>query len=116
MATTCGSSGSSSRVGDGDVNLGEGWDWRSILQLISSGCLFFCSGWVPTPAPPFLSSLVFVFPSCASPVRFAPRETEPVGVGSSAWNRLLLAGARIQILWQIDVVGREAMQKGNGID
>jgi hypothetical protein len=58
MATTRGGGGgggSASRVGDGDVDLGEGWDWRSIPRLISSACLFLCSGWVPAPAPPFLS-------------------------------------------------------------
>jgi hypothetical protein len=48
MATTRGG-GSASRVGDGDVDLGEGWDWGAIPRLISSACLFLCSGW----APPF---------------------------------------------------------------
>ena len=38
--------GSASRVGDGDVDLGEGWDWGAIPRLLSSACLFLCSGWV----------------------------------------------------------------------
>jgi len=36
--------GSASRVGDGDVDLGEGWDWGAIPRLLSSACLFLCSG------------------------------------------------------------------------
>ncbi|XP_062194078.1 uncharacterized protein LOC133897376 isoform X1 [Phragmites australis] len=39
-----GGGGSASRVGDGDVDLGEGWDWGSIPRLLSSACLFLCSG------------------------------------------------------------------------
>ncbi|KAL5228553.1 hypothetical protein ABZP36_016818 [Zizania latifolia] len=39
-----GGGGSSSRVGDWGVDLGEGWDWRSIPRLLSSACLFLCSG------------------------------------------------------------------------
>ncbi|RLN24672.1 hypothetical protein C2845_PM07G00340 [Panicum miliaceum] len=44
MATTRGGGGSASRVGDGDVDLGERWDWGAIPRLISSACLFLCSG------------------------------------------------------------------------
>ncbi|XP_039814182.1 uncharacterized protein LOC120676911 isoform X2 [Panicum virgatum] len=44
MATTRGGGGSASRVGDGDVDLGEGWNWGAIPRLISSACLFLCSG------------------------------------------------------------------------
>uniref|UniRef100_A0A453EBH4 Gag1-like clamp domain-containing protein n=1 Tax=Aegilops tauschii subsp. strangulata TaxID=200361 RepID=A0A453EBH4_AEGTS len=36
--------GSAARVGDWDVELGPGWDWRSIPQLLSSACIFICSG------------------------------------------------------------------------
>ncbi|KAL6848102.1 hypothetical protein ACP4OV_022230 [Aristida adscensionis] len=39
-----GGGGTASRVGDGDVDLGEGWDWGSIPRLLSSACLFLCSG------------------------------------------------------------------------
>uniref|UniRef100_A0A0D9UXC8 Gag1-like clamp domain-containing protein n=1 Tax=Leersia perrieri TaxID=77586 RepID=A0A0D9UXC8_9ORYZ len=39
-----GEGGSASRVGDWGVDLGEGWDWRSIPKLLSSACLFICSG------------------------------------------------------------------------
>jgi hypothetical protein len=37
--------GSAGRVGDWDVDLGERWDWRAIPQLLSSACIFICSGW-----------------------------------------------------------------------
>ncbi|KAJ1282389.1 hypothetical protein BS78_03G048200 [Paspalum vaginatum] len=43
MAATRGG-GSASRVGDGDVDLGDGWGWCAIPRLLSSACLFFCSG------------------------------------------------------------------------
>ncbi|KAK3160483.1 hypothetical protein QOZ80_1BG0060070 [Eleusine coracana subsp. coracana] len=36
--------GSASRVGDYDVDLSDRWDWSSIPRLLSSACLFFCSG------------------------------------------------------------------------
>ncbi|KAI5005568.1 uncharacterized protein LOC123443053 [Hordeum vulgare subsp. vulgare] len=36
--------GSAARVGDWDVELGPGWDWRAIPQLLSSACIFICSG------------------------------------------------------------------------
>ncbi|GJN37343.1 hypothetical protein PR202_gb26284 [Eleusine coracana subsp. coracana] len=42
--------GSASRVGDYDVDLSDRWDWSSIPRLLSSACLFFCSGWVPLPS------------------------------------------------------------------
>ncbi|CAO2208847.1 unnamed protein product [Urochloa humidicola] len=45
MATTRGGGGgSASRVGDGDVDLRGRWDWRAIPRLLSSACLFICSG------------------------------------------------------------------------
>ncbi|KAF8663096.1 hypothetical protein HU200_055691 [Digitaria exilis] len=49
MATTRGGGvggGSASRVGDGDVDLRDRWDWGAIPRLLSSACLFVCSGWV----------------------------------------------------------------------
>nr|CAB3504422.1 unnamed protein product [Digitaria exilis] len=48
MATTRGGGvggGSASRVGDGDVDLRDRWDWGAIPRLLSSACLFVCSGW-----------------------------------------------------------------------
>ncbi|KQK02928.2 uncharacterized protein LOC100834614 [Brachypodium distachyon] len=39
-----GGGGSAGRVGDWDVNLGARWDWRAIPQLLSSACIFICSG------------------------------------------------------------------------
>jgi hypothetical protein len=44
-----GGGGSASRVGDWDVDLSDRWDWSSIPRLLSSACLFFCSGWVRFP-------------------------------------------------------------------
>ncbi|KAF8704835.1 hypothetical protein HU200_031073 [Digitaria exilis] len=46
MATTRGVGGSASRVGDGDVDLRDRWDWGAIPRFLSSACLFVCSGWV----------------------------------------------------------------------
>ncbi|TVU21611.1 hypothetical protein EJB05_31260, partial [Eragrostis curvula] len=46
MGTRGGGGGSASRVGDLDVDLRDRWDWGSIPRLLSSVCLFFCSGWV----------------------------------------------------------------------
>ncbi|KAM0822409.1 hypothetical protein ACQ4PT_071515 [Festuca glaucescens] len=36
--------GSAGRVGDWDVDLGERWDWRAIPRMLSSACIFICSG------------------------------------------------------------------------
>jgi hypothetical protein len=46
---TRGGGGSASRVGDWDVDFSDHWDWSSIPRLLSSACLFFCSGWVRFP-------------------------------------------------------------------
>ena len=98
MATTRGGGGSASRVGDGDVDLGEGWNWGAIPRLISSACLFLCSGWVPPPSLTFLfARRSFSFSSGCSTAcdpRCLGRGRRTVGV-----NRLLLAGAR---LWPVD--------------
>ncbi|AQK90508.1 DUF4050 family protein [Zea mays] len=69
--------GSASRVGDGDVDLGEGWDWGAIPRLLSSACLFLCSGWVRFAHVPLPSSSLASFPHLVNRVRPAPPVTEP---------------------------------------
>lgn len=71
--------GSASRVGDGDVDLGEGWDWGAIPRLLSSACLFLCSGWVRFAHVPLLPSFLarLSFPHLVNRVRSAPPGTEP---------------------------------------
>ena len=107
-----GGGGSASRVGDGDVDLGEGWDWGSIPRLLSSACLFLCSGWVrfpPAPLcfPPLLTS------SARSSENLCRGNSLGVVGGAARLraNRLLLAGAQLWMMadWR---VWQSVTQKG----
>ncbi|CAD6232993.1 unnamed protein product [Miscanthus lutarioriparius] len=77
--------GSASRVGDGDVDLGEGWDWGAIPRLLSSACLFLCSGW-------FAAFSLGVYSMCAlglSPTAESRRNLithDQITIGEPFWS------------------------------